>query len=32
LPKVTLPFKVEISRHDIGGPSAGLMTRWRSTR
>jgi PDZ domain-containing protein len=26
LPKVTLPFKVEIPRHDIGGPSAGLMT------
>jgi PDZ domain-containing secreted protein/Zn-dependent protease len=26
LPKVTLPFKVEISRRDIGGPSAGLMT------
>ena len=26
LPKVTLPFNIEISRHDIAGPSAGLMT------
>jgi PDZ domain-containing protein len=26
LPKVTLPFAVQVARSDIGGPSAGLMT------
>lgn len=26
LPDVTLPFSVRVSRSDIGGPSAGLMT------